>query len=430
MKTTLPFKAIKNLFLLSFLFAATVATAQSELVFQNSTLQSGTAGANNAVYKFSSVNDTTDALVKIVGRSSNLVSLVKIDLSNEGFNKAFQPQVSYNNGSTNNAAEWWMEFEINFVNHTTALPSNISKIYATGLDIDGNNTTLREFNTFYGVNSYTLENGSGLSVSNVTGSLLNLSLTGKKFNGVLAEYPGIDTTKTNVMVTSVYENVSTITLRVGGSTTGSANDTRRKSSIWFKAFPYVNPINTLPVSLVTFIANLNNKKVDLKWTTASEINVSHFIIERSFDGDNFQQAGLVFSNGGVDVTTNYMFPDDISSMNADIIYYRLKMVDLDGKTQLSNVRLVRRGKDNTKTISITVFPNPVSTELKVTIPAEWQNKNVCYQIFSINGAMIENRQTSNSSQTETISTGKLNPGMYILKVVSGNEKAQQRFVKQ
>ena len=50
-------------------------------VFKNGVLQSGTAGANNAVYRFPSVITGIDALVKINGRSSSMVQLVTIDLT-------------------------------------------------------------------------------------------------------------------------------------------------------------------------------------------------------------------------------------------------------------------------------------------------------------------------------------------------------------
>lgn len=105
------------------------AKAQQELVFQNSSLQSGTAGADGAVYRFPSVNLFQDALVTISGRSSNLVTLSSIDLTNTGFAKAFQPQIEYNNGSVNGAQNWWMEFTISFVDHNTSTPSIINSFF-------------------------------------------------------------------------------------------------------------------------------------------------------------------------------------------------------------------------------------------------------------------------------------------------------------
>nr|WP_287424193.1 hypothetical protein [Candidatus Brachybacter algidus] len=51
-------------------------------------------------------------------------------------------------------------------------------------------------------------------------------------------------------------------------------------------------MSTLPVKLTAFTAILNNNKVDLKWTTASEVNVSHFVVEKSTDGINYSDAGM------------------------------------------------------------------------------------------------------------------------------------------
>jgi hypothetical protein len=62
----------------------------------------------------------------------------------------------------------------------------------------------------------------------------------------------------------------------------------------------------LPVKLVSFTAMLSsNKKVDLEWVTASEINTSHFVIERSTDGSTFSDAGTVFAFGNTTEQKNY-----------------------------------------------------------------------------------------------------------------------------
>jgi hypothetical protein len=430
MKALLQSKSVKICLFFFFITNSFVSQAQDELIFQNSVLSSGTAGANNAVYKFPLVNDTTDALVKIVGRSSNLVTLYKLDISNEGFNKAFQPQVSYNNGSTNTAANWWMEFEISFVKKNTNTPASISKIYASSLDIDGDNNSLRENLSFYGAKNYTVENNTGLQVSSVTGTINNPQQSGKNFNGVLTEYPGIDTTKTNVMVTNLYEDVNVITIRIGGSTTGSANDTRRKASIWFKAFPYTNPVTTLPVTLSSFIATLNSNSVNIKWTTASEMNVSHFVLERSIDGTNFSEAGLVFAKGNSNTEINYELSNNISSLATDIIYYRLRIVDIDGKLQYSVVRIVRVSKTGSQAFNLTVYPNPVASDLRITIPESWQNKPVVYNIYTINGTLVASKSTNNSSQTEVLNMNKLTTGLYLIKVICNGQTVSQKIVKQ
>ena len=80
------------------------------LTFRNATLESGIDKQDGAVYRFSQIESDFDALVKITGRSDALAYLVTIDMTSSGFDKAFQPQVGYNNGSAPGAGEWWMDF--------------------------------------------------------------------------------------------------------------------------------------------------------------------------------------------------------------------------------------------------------------------------------------------------------------------------------
>lgn len=187
---------------------------------------------------------------------------------------------------------------------------------------------------------------------------------------------------------------------------------------------------TLPVKLLSFNAMLApNNKVDLSWSTAIEINASHFVIERSFDGKNFSDVGLLFAFGNTDITQNYKFTDNINAAEKTIIYYRLRQVDADGKVEYSAVRIIRANKQTDK-VTILTFPNPVTSSLRVSIPNNWQGKQVNYEIVNAAGQTAKRIQIANSSQTETLDLGTLAPGAYLVKVSCGLEIAQQKIVKQ
>lgn len=436
MKTFVRFKqnCLKLVLLISFTACSVLAHSQAqtvaELKFENSSLYSGSAGQDGAIYLFPDVNSTMDALVKINGRSSASVNITSIDIANQGFNKAFQPQIRYGNGSVNSAITWWAEFEIQFVNKNTTTPANVSEAFLTGLDIDGNNGTLREWDTFYGSSSYTLETISSLSITPVIGSLNHLNLLGQQFLGSITDYTGIDTSATELMTTHRYLNTNTITLRFGATTTGFAGNPNRMYSVWFRNFTYSAPLNILPVKLASFTATLNNNKADLKWTTSSEINVSHFVIEKSLDGTNFQEAGIMFAYGNATDKTDYSFSDNLLNTTATVVYYRLRSVDMDGKAEYSATRIIRLGKQKDNAITILTYPNPVSNELRVTIPAAWQNKPVVYELFTVNGQSVKRSQAGNSGQTETLNISTLAPGLYIVSVSCEGAVAQQKIVKQ
>lgn len=93
---------------------------------------------------------------------------------------------------------------------------------------------------------------------------------------------------------------------------------------------------TIPVTWLSFDAKLVNKVVQLDWKTATESNSSHFEIERSINGYQFENIGRVKAAGNSNSITSYNFTDrlPVKGMN----YYRLKQVDLDGVFNYSEIR--------------------------------------------------------------------------------------------
>lgn len=424
-------QTFRRLFLLLILFSAFNPSHAQELVFTNPVLQNGTAGANGAEYRFSQVNSKVDALVTISGRSSSLVKLLSIDMNTSGHGKAWQPQITYNNNTTpSGTSDWWMEFSIVFVNAGTNTPAPVDSFQVTALDIDGNGDKINEWVSFYNSQSYMFESTTRLVSSNIW-ELLNLvnTLVGRKFEGPVANYTNIDTSATDVMVTNKFVNRNEFRIRAGGHSTGSSSAADRMYSFWFRSFNYTAPQQFhLPLVLLDFNAVLENKNVLLSWTTGKEKELSHFTIERSTNGVDFTDAGLLFANGNSDVALQYKFKDALPSTAGGMVYYRLKMVDMDGKTQHSPVRMLRLGGDK-QTLQLAAYPNPVVNELRITLPSHWQKQQVQLDLYNANGQLVKSTSVKNASQTETLRLNELHTGIYILKASSGTETATQRVVK-
>lgn len=185
----------------------------------------------------------------------------------------------------------------------------------------------------------------------------------------------------------------------------------------------------LPVKLASFTATLNNNKADLKWTTVTEINASHFVIEKSTDGINYNDAGMVFAVGNTTEKTNYLFTDNLAGTSARVIYYRLRSVDLDAKTSLSEVRIIRLIQSADNTITILAYPNPVVNDLRVTVPAAWQNKKVVFEVIGANGHTAIKKESLSSGQTETLNVATLATGFYIVRVSCEGLVGTQKIVK-
>jgi hypothetical protein len=95
----------------------------------------------------------------------------------------------------------------------------------------------------------------------------------------------------------------------------------------------------------SFTGMQNNNRVELKFATTSEKNISHFIIEKSTDGKNYSQAGIVFAFGNTSETMNYPFIDkNINASKTGLIYYRLSSVTNDGQIEFSQVMTISTGK--------------------------------------------------------------------------------------
>jgi hypothetical protein len=438
------YSKIFSLLLASFLIQLTsFSQIVPELVFKNAELKTGpgaqSAGSDGAVYVFKNVTDNVDALVVINGRSSSDVTLSNIDLvgpienpsGGTGYDNAWQPRVAYDGGSAPANQSWWMEFQITFVKHDdNTTPVSVSEFNVTGLDIDGDGANLHECLSFYALQTYTLEQNTMMGSSNSSGCLYNLTSAGKEFDGPTKNYPNITPTATDVMVTNHYSSTNSFVVRVGaktGSTASNAAD--RMNSLWFKSFQFQTPVvGSLPFSLSDFTAQLgNNKNVVLNWETTMEAGTSHFTVQRSSDGQYYDDAGIVFADGESKARKDYSFSDPIESSSRHIIYYRLKMVDLDSKYRYSEVVVVRIGE--TAEINVSVYPNPAISELRVTIPSDWQNKPISYNIYNTNGVLIKQKISSNAGQTETLHVADLPVGMYIVKTENGHQTAVQKFMK-
>jgi hypothetical protein len=186
----------------------------------------------------------------------------------------------------------------------------------------------------------------------------------------------------------------------------------------------------LPVKIESFTAEANGSIAALNWSVSQEINVNHYVVEKSFDGKNFSDAGIVFAYGNSTDKLNYSFSDNISNIQASIIYYRLRTVDIDGRIEYSETRLIRNGKQADNMVAILTYPNPVRSELRVTIPAKWQGKEATYQILGSNGQVAKKIESASSNQTQTVDISTLPPGFYFVIVKCNGETAQQKIVKQ
>ncbi|MGB4936126.1 MAG: T9SS type A sorting domain-containing protein [Ferruginibacter sp.] len=167
---------------------------------------------------------------------------------------------------------------------------------------------------------------------------------------------------------------------------------------------------TLPIQLSYFNGSLIDDAVTLNWKIETESNFSHFEIERSTDGNQFNSLGSLFLTN----SSLYNFKDQ-NLPSSPILYYRLKMIDRDGRFSYSQVIIIRK---NNKTDFIKVQPNPVTTLATVNFQTSYRG-DAYLTIINAVGQQVERNMIKVLSDVNSIGLDMTDfkSGMYMLYLV-------------
>lgn len=183
-----------------------------------------------------------------------------------------------------------------------------------------------------------------------------------------------------------------------------------------------------PVSMSSFSVTRQGSNAMLNWTTVTEINTSYFEIERSLDGINFSSVGSKMAAGNSTDVINYQFADPIGAQSG-VLYYRIKTVDQDGKVSYSKIVSLRL---NGMVKAFNVYPNPFSSDLKIELDAA-QDAMVTIRINNAAGQTVFSRnnklQKGNNVIVLASELTSLQKGMYVIEVISENNKQIQKIIK-
>lgn len=185
------------------------------------------------------------------------------------------------------------------------------------------------------------------------------------------------------------------------------------SPIWYTRNDFV----VLPVTLASFAAKKFNNVVQLNWVTSQETNSSHFIIERSFDGTNWNAIATVAASGNSNVAVNYEAFDNTPVNGAN--YYRIKQVDPDGSFKFSEVRNVVFKRP----VNISVTPNPASEFIKISGNS---NTKLEIDIVDMQGKKVIAQRSSGNNTIIHIS--HLSKGIYLVKLTGDNVSVIEKII--
>lgn len=195
----------------------------------------------------------------------------------------------------------------------------------------------------------------------------------------------------------------------------------------FSGFYVFSVSQPLPVTLVSFQGkSISASQNLLSWTTGEEKDFSHFEITRSADAVAFETIGRVEAQpkSGTQLKS-YTFQD--REANSEI-YYRLKMVDLDGSVKLSNIIAVTT-KDAGSIVG-TPYPNPVSTDGKVAIDIQVETQAVwTLQTFDALGVNVHSEKIMLKKGLNTIRINQLKSGINLIRLSDGTETMVRKVIK-
>jgi trimeric autotransporter adhesin len=142
------------------------------------------------------------------------------------------------------------------------------------------------------------------------------------------------------------------------------------------------------------------------------------MVERSTDGRSYHAIGTVASANTAGIH-QYSFTDaNVISLDAAIVYYRLKQKDIDGRFTYSKiVALLIEDRSNL----VLFYPNPVINEANLTIAIN-QPEQVWSRIIDNTGRVVKQQQWSlfAGSTSLSLDVKGLAKGMYYLELKGNN----------
>lgn len=202
--------------------------------------------------------------------------------------------------------------------------------------------------------------------------------------------------------------------------------TARSTTPWMGAF---ESAVALPVDLISFTAVPNGTKVDLKWTTATELNNDFFTIERTLDGEIFETVAVINGAGNTSNQSNYTCED--RNPYSGLSYYRLTQTDYDGDSKSYDLRSVNFNSSMSNEINM--YPNPISANEQLTISLQDEKIEEYYTItiHNMTGTLYYSDIIYVNDQNSKIALdmeGNLFTGTYLISIIDSNGKKRSKLL--
>jgi hypothetical protein len=196
--------------------------------------------------------------------------------------------------------------------------------------------------------------------------------------------------------------------------------------------PFIITNGFLPIELIAFTGDYEQKVVYLSWKTASEVNNNYFELEKSSDGVDFTKLATIKSlapggNSQAQLSYNYVDKD----LKYPVYYYRLHQVDLNGESKRTKAISVR-----IYTEEFSIFPNPNAGSFNINVPSVQLHEELSVKIYDAMGKLVHEsvetirNQNITGSSVEISPTGGLARGVYTSNITFRGESHILKLVVQ
>ena len=183
----------------------------------------------------------------------------------------------------------------------------------------------------------------------------------------------------------------------------------------------------VPVELTSFIANVDNDIVTLKWSTATETNNLGFEVLRSRDNQNWNSLVIINGNGTTTLRHDYQYMDIVEI--AGCYYYKLKQIDYNGDFNYSNIIEVN--------VNIPIgfellqnFPNPFnsSSTIRYQLPKDDFVNLIVYDVLGKEVKTLIEENENAGYYSVLLNADDLSSGIYFYKLTTSTYNSTKKFI--
>jgi hypothetical protein len=185
----------------------------------------------------------------------------------------------------------------------------------------------------------------------------------------------------------------------------------------------------LPVELIHFTAQAAaHTTAELTWATATEIDNSHFVIERSYNAQSFEAIDRVEGNGNSSEVLHYDYTDRTIAKRTKVVYYRLHQFDYNGASKYSDIRAASFGMNNQDEQNIAIYPNPFTSDVYINV-STLSGAKAIIRVANLSGQQLLERSLNTTQSIEKVDLSSLPKGIYFVHVTSVTSTTVVKVIK-